>query len=546
MARKSRKNENAAVAPTPAAKVYSAGAYIRLSAVDRKQKGDSIEVQQTIIADFIAEHADIELTETYIDNGVSGQTLERPAFQRMLADMESGKIDCALCKDLSRLGRSAIDTGYYIEKYFPTMGVRFIAINDDYDSADGNSGGIMISLKNMVNEAYALDIGRKIRTTKQMNIRNGCFVGSVPPYGYLKSPDDNHQLITDSVAAPIVARMFEMAANGDGVSAITRWLNTDDILPPRRYFATVGATNEKITERGSLWNKAVVYAILRNRVYTGDMVQGKGKTYSYDVTRLSKDEWIVTPDMHEPIVSRELFDKVQEVRIPSQTPRCAKTYEELKAENPFLRKVYCGHCGHTMVRRSVLNDGDRTITCNTRNMYGMEHCVPNTIRESELRREMLTLIQKQAVVFADKQKLAASQATHADTSGEEIRTAQAELDRNGNFLKGLYESLVASDITEQEYRELKRSYETRIGALTDKIKRLKTADRERRLKAAEMEKAADNFSAAIGISELTPELIDALIERITVFEGKRIEVTFKFAVDFIETEISEMEGADND
>ena len=174
MARKSRKNiEPAADLQATKQTAYDVGAYVRLSALDKKEKSDSIETQQAIIAAFITEHSDLELRETYIDNGLSGQSFERPAFQRMLNDMENGKINCCVTKDLSRLGRNAIDTGYYIEKHFPTHGIRFIAINDDYDSANGNSTGIVLSLKNMINEAYALDIGRKTRATKQLHIRDG-------------------------------------------------------------------------------------------------------------------------------------------------------------------------------------------------------------------------------------------------------------------------------------------------------------------------------------------------------------------------------------
>jgi DNA invertase Pin-like site-specific DNA recombinase len=181
------------------------GAYVRLSAVDKKQKGDSIETQQAIIAAFIADHPGLELRETYIDNGLSGQTTERPAFQRMLADIENGKINCCITKDLSRLGRNAIDTGYYIDKYFPSQNVRFIAISDNYDSVNGNCGGIMVSLINMFNEAYALETGRKIKATKQMKIREGGFVGRIPPYGLLKDPKDKFKLIPDPDTAHRIA-----------------------------------------------------------------------------------------------------------------------------------------------------------------------------------------------------------------------------------------------------------------------------------------------------------------------------------------------------
>ncbi|GHU38393.1 resolvase [Clostridia bacterium] len=533
MARKSRKNSDTAVATTPAVKVYSAGAYIRLSAVDRKQKGDSIEVQQTIIADFIAEHGDIELTDTYIDNGLSGQTLERPAFQRMLADMESGKIDCALCKDLSRLGRSAIDTGYYIEKYFPTLGVRFIAINDDYDSADGNSGGIMISLKNMVNEAYALDIGRKIRTTKQMQIRDGGFVGQFAPYGYIKNPNNCHALLVEPTAAVIVKQMFDMAANGDGYGVILEWLNGSGVLPPQQHLHSIGVLSEKQVTEQTLWNKTAIRTILTNCVYVGDMAQGKKRTQSRVTKPIPTENWVITPNTHEAIVTREIFEKVQSMRVKTGN-NYAKTLEQRRTENPFIRKVFCGHCGHTMFFTGKKGTSWRSLDCATVQKYGNGSCVHNRIRESELREKLLTVIQKQAAVFADSEKLTAL-TLNAD-NGDEIRNAQAELDRNGSFLKGLYESLVASDITEQEYRELKRSYEAKIAELTARVKGLKTAEHDKRVRQAEIRKTRKNFDALTALPELTPDIVDALIERITVFNDSRIEIAFKFSDKSIETE----------
>ena len=278
MARKSRKNIGASVIDTPvAAKTWNVGGYVRLSSVDRKQKGDSIENQQAIIKAFVAERSDMILQELYIDNGTTGQTFEREGFQRMLADLDSGKIDCCISKDLSRLGRNAIDTGYYIEKYFPTRNIRYIAITDNYDSADGQSGGIMVSLKNMVNETYALEVGRKIRATKQMQIQNGLFVGQYAPYGYLKCRDNCHAIEVEPTAAVIVKQIFEMAASGETDSAILEWLNGNGVLPPRQHLRALGVLTDKQVTEQMLWNKGAIYTILRNRVYAGDMAQGKNR-----------------------------------------------------------------------------------------------------------------------------------------------------------------------------------------------------------------------------------------------------------------------------
>jgi len=248
MARKSRKNVETATPMEVRQTKIRLGGYVRLSAVDRKQKGDSIENQQSIINAYISERPELELSEMYIDNGATGQNFDRPAFQRMLADLESGKISGCISKDLSRLGRNSIDTGYYIEKYFPTRGFRYIAINDNYDSADGQSGGIMVSLKNLINETYALEVGRKVHNTYQMNIRSGKFVGQYAPYGFIKNPNDKHSIVVESQAAAIVRSIFEMAASGKTDTEIVEWLNGNEILPPRQHLHAIGV----------LWN-ALLY-----------------------------------------------------------------------------------------------------------------------------------------------------------------------------------------------------------------------------------------------------------------------------------------------
>ena len=499
---------------------------MRLSAVDRKKKGDSIETQQSIICAYIAEHPDLELTETYIDNGLSGQTTDRPAFQRMLEDMETGKINCCVTKDLSRLGRNSIDTGFYIEKYFPTRGIRYIAITDNYDSADGNSGGIIVSLKNLVNEAYALDIGRKIRATKQMNIRNGCFVGRFPPYGYQKSREDKHKLVPDPYAAPIVQHIFEMAENGDKVADTLDWLNENGVLPPKRYFHSIGLASQKEAQGNIHWNKGVIYAILRNRMYTGDMVQGKFKTVQHVQEILPVSDWVITENTHEPVVSRAVFDRVNKIIAKPDGARKPKSGNP-KTENIFLRKIFCGHCGYAL--RRVNYGVQHGFKCETRAYYSKDDCVPVSINENLLKELLLKLLRSNAETFADKLRMVESSFDADYTS--ELRDTQAELDRKAHFLKGLYESLIVGDISESEYRDMKIAYETSIALLSEKLRELRETARIRALETAKLNKAADNLGSAHHITALTltAGILDKLVEKILIYEDKHIEVRFKFA-----------------
>jgi len=527
MARKSRKNVEAAPVREVQKPVYYAGAYIRLSVLDKKKKGDSIENQQAIINSFIAGHDNIELRECYIDNGHSGQSFERPAFLRMIADMENGKINCCITKDLSRLGRNAIDSGYYIERHFPSIGVRYIAVTDDYDSADGQSGGIMLSLKNMINEAYALDASRKVKATIGMNIRKGNFVGGVAPYGYFKSNGDCHKLIVDECTAPIVLRIFEMAANGQSHRAILDWLNDSGHLPPMRYFYSIGLASENENGVNKLWwGHGAISELLRNRMYCGDMVQGKHKVVNTVNTRIPKSEWVIVENTHEAIVSRELFDAVQKT-LAKPEPKKSPYYKSPLTENIFAGKVRCGHCGYTMNRK---RGGEKWYgyKCNTRLMYSPMACPGLKLPETELKTEMLKMLREYEPFLAKVMSPLSGETPEVVDYKKELASVQSEFDRNKRFLEGLYESLVSSDISDAEYKDMKSAYEIKIATLTAQIKHLRETIHSRAHQVATLSQAHANVQRLEQISDLTAEIIDRLVERITVHPNGRIEVKFSF------------------
>lgn len=517
MARKSRRNIEPA-APKVIAPSFRVGAYVRLSAVDKRNKGDSIENQQAIIAAYISERPELTLAETYIDNGLSGQTFDRPGFTAMLADLESGKINCCITKDLSRLGRNAIDTGYYIEKFFPMNGIRFVAITDNYDSADIRSGGMMVSLKNMINESYALDIGRKIRATKQMNIRAGGFVGRFPPYGYLKSKDDCHKLIADPYASDIVRRMFNMTASGQSVSAIRNWLLENEILPPKRYFHSIGLASAKEADSHIHWSKSVIYAILKNRIYTGDMVQGKSKLVDHAPVHLPKSEWVITENTHEGIVSREMFAKVQAIY-----PGDGKTRTHDKEANIFSRKIFCAHCGHAMRRRS--KKASHSFNCTTRYDYAGDDCVPVSISENKVKEMLLDALRKQITTVP------------SDTvrNNGDLREIQAELERCNVYLKSLYESLVNDIITDDDFKYMKQDYETQIAELTEAEQQICEASRLSAISSTTQGRAADIIGGLHSTADLNTEVVDKLVKKILVFEDGQFEMHFKFIESVVKT-----------
>ena len=525
MARKSRKNIDNISEQITAKTVYNVGAYIRLSVFDKKQKGDSIETQKAIISAFIVEHPDMELRETYIDNGLSGQSFERPAFQQMIADMECEKINCCVVKDLSRLGRNAIDSGYYIEKYFPSKNVRFVAVNDNYDSNNAQNGNIMISLKNMVNEAYALDISRKVRATTQMNIKNGCFVGGMAPYGYLKNPDDCHKLIVDKFAANVVRQIFEMAANGNSIREILAWLNDNEYLTPSRYLHSIGQATANQKSPHIHWSNRAVRSILSNRIYCGDMVQGKQITVNNISKKLPESEWVITENTHESIISREIFAAVQELwKKPIETKQKTPYFKKPQTENPFLSKVFCGDCGFSIVRKRV-SENAYCFKCNTKQLYYEHACGGVKISEIVFKGKVFDLIRKHGL-FQSTTAITTSQNTSCK---DELDAIKSLLNQNQMFLKGLYESLALGDITECEYKEMKNGYKAKIASLTNQANQLRENEHRRIQEDSALLKAQKSIQKMGNLSEMTTEIIDRIIEKITVFKDTRIAVKFRFS-----------------
>ena len=338
MARKSRKNIAVTNEPEIKTAIYIRTAqYIRLSVEDSHNKGNSIENQKLILDDYIAQHPNMKPAGTYIDNGISGTTFKRPEFQRMLDDISAGSIDCVIVKDLSRLGRNIIDTGFYIERFFPEHKIRFIAVNDDIDTDNLKSNdSLMICLKNIINEAYALDIGKKIKTQARQAMREGQYVSARPRYGYLKDPNDCHKLIVNPETAPVVKMIFEWFVGGMSTTEICLNLTEKNIPTPSIYGYNKGyITSQKSVGQNS-WTSRTVRNILEQEIYTGKLVQGKTDTIAHKQTPRDKSEWIVVENTHEAIISQELFDKAQ-VRLA-----LLKNKHSQKTSTPYTENLFKG------------------------------------------------------------------------------------------------------------------------------------------------------------------------------------------------------------
>lgn len=539
MARKSRKETVPVVVPETD-ETCRAAIYVRLSVEDKHTHTVSIETQQLIIAAFLERNPEISVFDTYIDNGVSGRTFHRPAFQQMLSDIEADHVNCVIVKDLSRLGRNSIDTGYYIEQYFRLRNIRFISVTENYDSSapDAHSG-ILIPLRNMINEAYALDIGRKIKAQQRQAMKDGKYVGGRTPYGYIKAPDDCHQLIVDHVASVVVQRIFQWASEGVGLNTIVLRLNEAGCVTPSHHKQTQGIiSNENLIGNGR-WQTWTVNKILRSPVYTGDLVQGVSKTVDHRQVKADADEWTVVCNTHEAIISHELFDRVQKILDETAEKHKGK---ETKAYTPNILKgrIFCSECGGNLHRqRNIRKKSDDVYLyhCITRSRVGTHACTHiKSIREDELLGVIADMLQQELDTALGTYSLSLIEDTHQLTERNEIQNKitirRQEIERLRGFVRSLYENFIQDVLSADEYFAYKQKYESKIETLSEEIVQLdnglKTVEKQIE-QYREMKRDAASLRED---RELTAALIDRLIDRIEVTEDNQITVRYRFQSEF--------------
>lgn len=349
---------------------YKAAAYFRLSKEEfsNEKESNSIINQRQIIDNYLKEHNEYKLVDYYIDDGYSGTNFNRPEFQRMLEDIKNKKIDVIIIKDLSRLGRNYIETGNFIEVIFPGMGVSVISVDDncEIDSSD-YYGDDYLPLKNLFNDTYAKDISKKVRSSLIVKKYNGEFTGKLAPYGYIKDPKDKHKFLIDKNVSYIIKKIFNMILDGKSRREVADFLNDNDILTPSEYLKI---NTDKDTTIMKKWNPEMVNSILRNENYTGTLFQGKKRKLNYRIDKkikLDKENWIVTENHHEAIISKENFDKVQEI-----LDRKSKVNKDGSID--ILSGILkCKCCGSNMIKRT--SKGKVYYYCS--NYYRTKRCENN-------------------------------------------------------------------------------------------------------------------------------------------------------------------------
>ncbi len=529
-------------------KKYYAAMYLRLSRDDSdigevtgregisKTESNSISSQRELIRTFIREAEDVELYDCYVDDGFTGSNFERPELKRMIGDIESGRVNCVIVKDLSRFGRDYIETGRYLERIFPSLGVRFIALTDHYDSlsADAGERTILLPVKNFINDSYCRDISTKVKTQLGVKRRAGEYLGAFALYGYRKDPQDKNHLLPDDYAAEIVRRIFAWKIEGLAVSAIAAKLNELGILSPKEYKKSLGENYRggfSGAER-SKWSSTAVRRILTDETYLGHLLQGKTEKINYKVkkqTQKPKEKWIRVENTHEPIISQDDFDIVQ--NLLRTDGRISTVRKDI---NPFMGLLFCGDCRQQMVRRTVHcgDTGKLYYICSTKNRG--DGCSRHSIEENELKKLISTAVCRYANSFLEQKRLS-EQADSKEVNlhpivscNKELMRLKTEQDKYVGLVSGLHEDLKQGVITEEEFERLQGTFKQKAEelALAQEKQQKFLRDMFRAgIRSAEQLQA---FQESMELREIDRHTLASLVKRISVYEDKKIEIEFFF------------------
>lgn len=518
-------------------KKFSVAVYLRLSREDGdKTESDSIANQRLLIENYLSDKPSLQFFREYVDDGYTGSNFERPGFIKMMEDVKRQKVNCIIVKDLSRFGRNYIEVGRYIEKKFPAMGIRFIAINDQYDNAkeSGDAEQIIVPFKNLINDAYCRDISIKVRSQLDVKRKNGKFIGSFAAYGYLKDPKDKNHLIVDEYAAEIVQLIFNLKLDGFSALAIAEELNKMGVLPPMEYKRMLGYNYNSgfRTSTTPSWGAKSVIRILKNELYTGVMVQSKNQKINYKVKKsraVSSEQWIRVQDTHEAIIPRTYFDRVQEImRLDTRTAPSEKNVY------PLSGLVRCGDCEQNMVRRSTAKKNKVYYYLHCSSYRNGEGCTSHIISEEKLMCAVITFVKTQLALLLEADKILQhitelpKEQYGVKALNTQIGELNREIKRYCDLKERLYQDMVAEVIDKEEYAE----YNQRFSLKMEETKKAKTALEEKRERLLStdihLRPWMEEFKRISTLETLGRKEMVMLINRVLVFSKDRIEIHLNF------------------
>ncbi|MBS5403156.1 MAG: recombinase family protein [Enterocloster sp.] len=541
MARKSRTITEAI---KPKFRVWRIAIYIRLSKEDARSfdESESVSNQRAIIEEHIAGFNDGDeyiIVDEYVDDGISGTTDdEREDFQRMLSDIKKGRINCVIVKDLARSFRNYSDQGYYLDDWFPRFNVRFISLYhqplDSYKEPQ-NMRSIAVPIQGVLNENHCAETSDKVREVFDMKRRNGEHIGSFAAYGYIKDPNDKNALVVDEEAAEVVRDIFAKFLDGMSKNAIVHYLNEHGVLPPAAYKRErlgLKYQNPSIDPaKRPLWGAVTITTILKNRMYCGDMVQGRYRVKSYKIhvqEVVPEDEWYIVENTHEAIIDRDIFVKVQ--RLLLRDTRTAPQKKQIYLFSGFLR---CADCGKAMTRSKV--GGTVYYYCRTYKDQSKNACTKHTIKHNRLEAAVLYAVQQQVYLAVDYTKTierinrAPLVKSQSKKLADAIEQKERELSKIARYKQAIYQDWKDGEISHSDYRHMKEDYEEQAEALNEVIEKL-------RAEQAELENGIDTenpflkaFRQYGNIEKLTRDVLIELVDHIKVYEGGNISIVFRFA-----------------
>lgn len=531
------------------AKIFKAGNYLRLSMDSDYTGSDSLENQRKLAKEYEKNHSDIKIIKEYVDDGKSGTTFERSSFEYMMQDLKKGVINCVIVKDLSRFGREYIDTGNYIEKVFPFLGVRFISIVDRYDSEDSECDRelLLISLKNLMNEMYARDISKKVGSIYQIKQQERTFYrSSTIPYGYRMDTDGTNYCINDDAAA-VVREIFRKYHEGCSNYAISMWLYENGVLTPKQ-------CNEKghvYRQEGDIlkqWQVSTIKRLLSNPVYIGNIVRHKTEQSFYSGKKLNQvpeGNWVLISGNHTPIISEEMFSEVQE-----KLKRMGETYKDYRKDadnmkkdivfekNVFQGKFFCGDCNSPMLRVVGYKMNNLELTrikifkCST-HAKNTKLCDTRGIEEQVLCDILYTTIRKHISFIKGIRKLIDQ--TVKFSFEDKLKQLEKEKNRiqNSRILieqeyVHIYSRYKSAKVTAAEFQDFRSDYLGKSKTLKRQLEKVEKSEQELKKVQIEIKQMFLDWLQFGNVRKLTEGMIESCIERIDIYSGNRIEIRLTY------------------
>lgn len=510
-------------------KDYHAALYIRLSKEDENEgPSGSVTNQQSLLHAFVREHR-LDVYDTYIDDGWSGTSFDRPGFQRMLRDIEAGRVNMVITKDLSRLGRDYIMTGHYMERYFPEKRVRYISLLDGVDTGVESSANDITPFRAIMNDMYAKDISKKIKSVKHDKQRKGEFIGGKPMYGYRMHPSEKNRIVIDEDAAPVVRRIFAMALAGTSCRQIAVRLNEEGVLSPAAY---AGLTLSCHGPYSGQWSSERITAMLKNETYIGNMVQGRTARISYKTKkclRRQPEQWVVVEHTHEPLIDPETFRKVQ-LMVNSRRNTRSRTYD-------FLLKglIFCHECGYplaVMNRRNAAGEDRLFFVCRTYQRFTKAGvCSCHSIKEQTVTEAVIERTREVCEAYLNPERLRPIAAAAVAASGrvdgreEELSALHARIDSMTAHLDRIYMDRLNGLLADVDFERLYRRIKAERTALEEKLRELEA---QKKNPVPIEDRARELVQQFLHCAFTSRELLVSLIERIELTESKEIIIRFRF------------------